>query len=409
MNWRRVWRRRSRTEWMIRGGLVIFAAWAGGYSTLRTVASAMPGSAAAQAYQIAPGDPRIAAALAAQLVEVARTPAERARTSLMARGALAHDLTAIDAVTTLGVNALVAGNKVRARQMFMYAEQLSRRDLRVQLWAIEDAVVRGDVATALRHYDIALRTKSQTPELLFPILSATLGDPAIRSELVRTLAAQPLWTQSFLDYVGGHNSDPTAAALFLADVSRRGVGVPDAARANVVGALIAGGNADEAWRYYSSFRRGAVRNISRDATFTASLDTPTPFDWTPGTVPGVSASLQRSTSGGLFDFAAPPSVGGVLLSQQQKLPPGVYSLEGHSLGIQQAAASQPYWQLKCRDGVELGRVAIPNSDVAGGRFLGFLTVPAACAVQILALVAQPSTDMAGVSGQIDRVILRPRR
>ena len=96
-----------------------------------------------------------------------------------------------------------------------------------------------------------------------------------------------------------------------------------------------------------------------------------------------------------------------MLTQVQVLPPGAYRLVGRSSGLDQPEASRPYWALTCRDGRELGRVAVPNSAQAEGQFAGELRVPAGCPVQVLALIARPSDDVSGVSGQIDAAQLVP--
>src|SRR3546814_15746228 len=99
--------------------------------------------------------------------------------------------------------------------------------------------------------------------------------------------------------------------------------------------------------------------------------------------------------------------GGPLLQQLQMLPAGDYVLEGHSIGIEQPARSRPYWIVRCQTGGEIGRVELPNSSQAGGRFQGAIRVPADRPVPMLALVARPPDDLGGVSGQIHRNTLRP--
>jgi hypothetical protein len=65
--------------------------------------------------------------------------------------------------------------------------------------------------------------------------------------------------------------------------------------------------------------------------------------------------------------------------------------------------------LRCSDGRELGRVALPNSDEAEGNFAGRFSVPAGCPVQTLVLVAPGSEGVSGLSGQIDRAQMSPAR
>src|SRR3546814_17422634 len=74
------------------------------------------------------------------------------------------------------------GDRAGGERLLAYSQTLSRRDLRTQLMAIELAVARDDIPSALRHYDIALRTKKNAPDLLFPVLTSALTNPTIRTE-----------------------------------------------------------------------------------------------------------------------------------------------------------------------------------------------------------------------------------
>lgn len=112
---------------------------------------------------------------------------------------------------------------LRARRLFLHSERLSRRNLITQLWAIEDAVARDDVAGALRHYDIALRTAPRMAEVLFPVLKSASTDPAIRTGLIRTLSGKPLWAGDFIDYVSDNSADPQATVSLLRGLQQAGV------------------------------------------------------------------------------------------------------------------------------------------------------------------------------------------
>lgn len=401
--------RRSAGEWGVRIALALLAAMVGTWSVMQSLAYSERVVAPELAHRLAPGDGRITALLSVKLSGPEATPAERAEAERLARLALLQDPTAVSAAATLGIDAQIRGDTAGARRIFAYAQMLSRRDLRTQLWAIEDAVERGDVAGALRQYDITLRTSKYGPDLLFPVLSSAIADPAIRDALIRTLAAKPSWTQMFIEYVAANGSDPRAVFGLFIGLQRTGVSVSDGAKAVLLNALLKGSYHEEAWRYYASIRPGADRQMSRDPRFTAVLDTPSAFDWTPIDDAGISASIQRGDKDGVFDFSAPASIGGPMLRQMQMLPTGHYVLRGHSLNIDQPDGSRPYWMLTCQDGRELGRVVLPNSVQAGGDFGGRFSVPAGCPVQYLSLVAQSSDAIAGVSGQIDQVQLAPAR
>ena len=403
MSLRRDLAHRSSKEWAVRLVLAAATAVLGYYSVTFTIAQVVVATDPALAHTLAPYDGRITAAYATSLADTEATPADRARADRLALTALRQDPTAVVAAATLGTNADTRGDQAVARRYFTYAQMLSRREVRTQLWVIEYAACRGDGPAALRHYDITLRVFPAMSELLYPVLTSASADPAIRAALARTLAAKPAWGSGFIDFAAGHGTDPQATIALLSAVHRAGVAVPEKAHANVINSLLTAGGTDAAWSYYASIRPGADRRRSRDPQFRSRLETPSQLDWNLVNESGMSTGIQDD----IFDFAAPPSVGGPMLQQRQVLPPGIYRLSGHSIGIEQAAGSGPYWMLGCSDGREFGRVDVPNSSVANGAFSGMVRVPAGCPVQILLLVARPSSAVSGLAGQFDRVVLEP--
>ena len=404
MSLRRDLARRSPKEWAVRLALATVAVVLGYYSLTFSIAQVVVKRDPTLAYRLAPYDGRITAAYATSLAGPDATPQDRVRADTLAKQALQQDPTAVAAASTLGINADVRGNKAAAQRYFAYAQKLSRRDLRTQLFMIENAVQREDVPGALHQYDIILRVSPKMGEVLYPVLASASADPAIRRELVKTLGGKPRWGESFIGFIADRGPDPESTAALFLDLRYTGVEVPQIARAGVVNALLAGGHIDAAWSYYAAIRPGVDRRRSRDPRFTANLDRSSQFDWMPI---NDGSGVTTSSQGGIFDFAAPPSVGGPLLQQLQLLPPGSYRLSGHSIGIDQAAGSLPYWTLRCQNGNELGRVEVPNSSVANGNFYGTFNVPADCPVQMLLLTARSSDAIAGLSGQIDRVALVP--
>ncbi len=400
--------RRSKAEWAVRGTLTAIAAVIGFQSVAFTIAQVTARNDPASAYRLAPGNARASALLAASLSGADASPADRRRADELAWNALRHDPTAVTAVSALGFNAQVRGDTAAAKRLFEYAQTLSRRDLQSQLWAIEYAVSQGDVAGTLRHYDIALRTAPEFAPTLFPVLVSASADPDIRKALIRKLAGGAPWSEGFINFAAASGADPQAITQLFVGLNRAGVAVPDNARASLVGKLISAGALDDAWAYYAEGRRGADRRQSRDPHF-RNETTPSLLDWVPISDSGVSASIQRDGDGGVLEFSAPASVGGPVVEQMQLLPPGEYRIQGHSSDIDQTAEARPYWVLQCREGRELGRVALPNSADAKGEFEGRFTVPQGCPAQMLALIVRPSETVSGVSGRIDRVQLTPVR
>lgn len=398
---------RRRVRLAIRSVCAIIVAILGYNSVAYSLATVVTRSDVALAYRLAPGSGQVLAARAMALAGTGVTGADRNLANGFARRALHDEAMAVNAAVALAINAAVRGDKAGARRAFAYSQMLSRRNLPTQFWAIEDAVERGDVVGALRHYDIALRTSPKTGEILFPILTSASADPAIGAGLVTILASRPIWGEAFISYLATNGSDPTATAVFLRRLRHAGVDVPETARVAVINALAAGGYANAAWAYYALGRPGYNRARSRDPRFAASLNLPSQLDWVTVETPGISTSIQSGRAGGIVEFSAPASIAGPLLRQLQLLPPGSYRLAGHASGIDQPDGERPYWLLTCHDGRELGRVEMPQSDRSAGNFAGRVDVPAGCGIQMLQLIARPVTAASGLTGQIDRVQLEP--
>lgn len=396
-------------EWAMRLLLAGVVGWIGYFSVIQSLALVLPDSRIEEAYALAPNNGRIAGRLSQALYRPDASEADRTRAVTLARNALRDDPTAVEAVATLAADAFARADQEGGERLLVYSQRLSRRDLRTQLMAIELAVAQGDISGALRHYDIALRTKKNAPELLFPVLTSALSDPSIRAELVKTLIGQPIWGTKFIFHTARSEPDPAASAAFFRALQAARVPVPEAADVTLINQLLSAKLFDDAWAYYAATHAGSDPRQSRDPDFKALLEARSALDWVAVNSLGVSTAILPDVTNGLFDFTVSMGNGGPLLQQLQMLPPGDYVLEGRSSGIDQPARSRPYWALRCQTGGEVGRVELPNSSQASGRFRGSLRVPVDCPVQMLTLVARSSDDIGGVSGQIDRIQIRPAR
>jgi len=377
----------------------MFGAAAVTFSLAQAVEKANP----ALAIRLAPYDGRPAAveAAALQAQDVAARGGELGR---LATRALQQDATAVDAVTVLGLQARLRQDPSAGKRLLAYAQLLSRRDVRTQLWSIEEAVAAGDVAGALKWYDITLRTKPSMADTLFAVLTNASAEPPVRVELVRTLAARPEWGDQFARYLAAHAPDPATPAAVFAGLHHLRVSVPQRAAADTINRLIAQNKVDLAWAFYLLAHRGASRDRSRDPAFASDLQQPSSLDWVPINDNGVTTSIQD----GAVEFSAPATVGGPLLQQTQLLPPGLYRLSGRSADVDQPEEARPYWSLACLDGRELGRVALPNASDSSAPFTGIFRVPdRSCPIQILTLIGRPSERVEGLSGRIERASLQP--
>ena len=168
----------------------------------------------------------------------------------LARSALQLQALNPTALRVLGVVAAARGDERKGRALIFQAQHQSRRDAPAQFWLIEDAVQRGDIRTALVHYDIVLRNKPFSHKILFPILLNALGDPAIRLALRRYIRTDEIWAPQFASYALANSKDLTS--LVALTVESGGLKNPQIAQEQAVG-LIA--------RLVAEYRFAAARRI----------------------------------------------------------------------------------------------------------------------------------------------------
>ncbi|MFA9199707.1 MAG: hypothetical protein ACEQR8_00770 [Cypionkella sp.] len=358
------------------------------------------------AYKLAPWDGRSAATLALQMVQ-SPAPAGGPDAALaLARAGLRDDPTAVDAFNVLAMAAQLRGDTERTRALFRHSLALSRRELPSRVWAIEEAVSRGDIRGALNNYDFALKTSRDAGPLLFPILAEAISEPRIRAELLPILRQKPVWGAEFIDYLSRAAVNPEGTAAFHPELARAGLAVSPLQDARVVDALAARGLLEQAWRYYARIRPGADRRRSRDPDFRVASDAGAVFDWRTVSEGGRFGSLVRAADGGgTLAFSVAAASPGKLAEQRQMLPPGRYRLQGRAQGLDVPAEQRPFFALACDNGVELVQVPLP----AAGRteLKAVFAVPPGCTAQTLALIARQSDLPGGLEGAIDTVQIAP--
>lgn len=384
--------------------LALAMAAAGMFAVADSFANATAPSSPALAHRVAPWNGRIAGEFAQRTFDARPSPDVRSQSAILARGALASEPTAVEALSVLALQALMRSDGKASNALFAHELKLSRRELPPRLWAIEAAAMRGDVDGALESYDIALRTSKSANGRLFPILASAIIEPRIRARLITILAAEPVWRDDFISHATRAGNEPGATAQLLAEAARAGIPIDTDLRTALVDRFADKGRSDEAWAYYRTIRPGAQAGRSRDPRFTFGGTRRSIFDWNTSEY----ASFQSSATGGAVDISVPTATGASILSQAIVLPAGRYTLSGSSEGIDQPERSRLYWLLKC-DEREVGRVELPNSAANGGRFAGIVAVPGGCPMHVLTLMARPSDDFGGVTGRITRVSLEPAR
>ncbi|MFK4002576.1 tetratricopeptide repeat protein [Qipengyuania sp. NPDC077563] len=371
----------------------------GAVSISDTLANVVVKSDPEAAKALAPWDGVVVASAAKIKMTAQPESGEQSEPAMLATRALQSDPTAVEALNVLGSQAQLRGETERAQRLFTQSLALSRRELRAHLWAIEEAVSRGDIAGALKHYDFALRTSKRAPDLLLPTLSSAIEEPLVRSDLLRILNTNPVWLEQFLDYISQGEINPLASVELLTDEKARQLPVEDNHRTALVDAIAKSQRLEDAWQYYSSFR-SASRRQSRDARFSAELERPSIFDWNIESLSGISAGVLKAGDRRILEFSASPSVGGAVLAQQQALLPGQYTFRAVMTIARSARSKSPYWTLKCEGGAEVWRMPVARNGENLTEIRSEFTVSADCPSQILLFVIRSTDDISGISGQI---------
>ena len=148
------------------------------------------------------------------IVDAQGEAGRRAAVQVLTREALAREPTNVTAARMRAQ--LFAGTQDQdaALQWMLVAQALSRRELPVNVWLIEEAARRGDVDGALRRYDQALRTSKSAPTVLYPALVPAANEPAIREPLSRLVAQRPSWWGSYMNVLIGETTRPAVLPVF---------------------------------------------------------------------------------------------------------------------------------------------------------------------------------------------------
>lgn len=339
----------------------------------------------------------VLAQAALTLVQGEATPKRRKALDL-ARAALARDAGNVNALAAFG---LASDKPKQVAAVFTVADRLSRRNLIVQVWMIENAVAKGDVSGALRQYDIALRTSRAAPSMLFPVLVDATSNDQLLPAIAKTLAQRPLWGGLYLQQLAQSGKDLHRIALLFAMLKQQGVATGAAADTVLYTRLLEAQLFDDAWKVYASDHRGAQHAAVRGDTFGEDPVVKTPYDWQLSDNEFVTARIEQTTSAkGELIFTTAAGEGGDVARQTLSLTPGTYTLQAEVGAIEAADAQPPYLRVVCLpSGTELARKPLQGTN--GVSF----SVSAGCPAQTLSIVAPPASGLGTVNGTIRSVRL----
>lgn len=355
-----------------------------------------------RAARLSPGNAAFSLAAAARLAgDDSGTRDPRVRRLVAA--ALSRSTSDPDAIAFRALEAGADGDPGREARLFRLSDEISRRNLPTRLWLIQDAVRRGDVAGALADFDIALRTSTDAPAILFPILATATTDPTLSAPLAGLFDRPSDWRAAFFHFALTEGDAAAGLAHVVPAMRDRAWLAQNGVGEALVGRLVADGDFAAARRTYGLFHREARSGpLVRDGDF-GDPGASFPFGWLFAQKGEIGA--ERSLIGGkpALTYQALPGGDGAVASQLLMLPPGRYRL---ALSAATAAAdpqAPPYWTIACAsDGGK--QIALLDMPVAEhGRAAADFAVPPDCPAQWLVLTLRGSDQPGGQAGAVASV------
>jgi len=349
---------------------------------------------------------------AAQLLVVQGGRPDITRALALAQGALQREPVNVTAARVLGLIASLGRDNARAERLMAYSEFLSRRDLGTQLWLIESNVGKNDIPGALRHYDRALRTSTDSYDLLIPVLVNAAAEPAVVDRVGDLIATRPPWWSAFAQRLveSSNNVRALRTVFWRVNVDVQNQGERELL-AFALNKLVQLGDPRGAFALYVRARhlRGDGP-LLRDGDFEEEQGF-SMFDWTRIDQPGFGAVRQpsRDGSGNALYLVNDQARTGEVARQLLLLQPGRYRLSLRAGDVSGDAAARPSVVLRCAAVGEqmLAELRLPDADSRGQTAQGEVIVPAGgCPAQWLSINVGATPD--GVSGEawIDSLSIR---
>lgn len=307
------------------------------------------------------------------------------------------------AVRLLAISAAMNGDEDRASKLVHKAAALTRRDALTHVFLIEEAARRDDLKTALVHYDLALRTSSIAPQILFPRLLKAIELPEVRTALRPYMRGGEQWTTDFVNFSKDQGKDLTA----LVDLMLETGGSPDPAtaralRANVVSAL----NDRQQYTQIARLLRPAPGGTA--ALTGVGLET---LDQTKGLGPAgwqllndaeVGASGQVDAKAATMTIYANPETSRPVARKLLLLSPGRYRFSFRLAPLDRGEGGAIGWHLRCIQ-PKVSTLWRLDGVMASGS--AEWNVGQGCPVQLLEIVATGGRGQTGMEAVLSDVAL----
>jgi hypothetical protein len=292
-------------------------------------------------------------------------------------------------------------NRIGNPDLFQLAERMTRRDLGINLMAVEFAVQSNDVERAFRAYDASLRVSPPISELLFPRLAAAATDKELLVGLTKVIRSDPPWLVTLVDWATQTAPDLGAWIPFMQSIPLDSSAWVDGRKQALVARLAILNDNPAAYRMYRRFSGRKDGEKSLQQFFGSGSFAP--FDWVLD--PQDVFAVSQLGNGSPFAFGYSVDLGrGVLATRMLALKAGQYVLSAAGTFQSDSKSNAPQWTMTCAGSSKMLLNTAMTGNGSGVKAVATFNVPDSnCAFQSLEFI------IAGTSGSGTVTGLRIRR
>jgi hypothetical protein len=329
-----------------------------------------------------------------------------------ARVALSDNPLSPEALTLLAQASKQNREKDRTFQLMMLASRINSRDLRSQLWLLNQDLRDANVDSALARLDTLFR--GQSPEVLdqlAPELPPILTREPYRSGYVKLLQTNPPWRSVWFVDLLRRSADLSGLDNLFAELQAGEQGPTEKELDVFLRRMTEAGMFDEA---HDAWLRALPSDRGEDLLYNAQFHYPLtglPFDWVIEPASNAKAEIATETEndtrvlnvqflGGRVKFEH--------VSHLLNLEPGAYRFEGRERLQELQNERGLRWRIFCVGETTdtLGTTALANGEIAWREFgMDFIVPAGKCYYQklVLELPAQtaPETEIRGRASYAD--------
>lgn len=320
-----------------------------------------------------------------------------------ARAALRNSPLNAKAVRLLAISAALEGDADKTSKLVHASARLTRRDPLTQVFLIEEAVRQDDLKKAMFHYDLALRSSSIAPQILYPRLLKVIEHPEGRTALKPYLRSGEQWTLDFIGFAKDNSKDLAP----LVDLMLETGGAPDPALARVQRAAIVSALADR--QQYAQIPR-LLRPVPDAAVALTGVGLETldqdrglgSAGWQVLDDAEAGASGRVDAKGASMTIYANPGTSRPVARKLLFLAPGRYLFSYKLAPVEQGEGGAIGWQLRCvqPQGAILWRL---DGVLADGK--AEWAIGQQCRVQLLEITATGGRGQTGMEAVLSGVSL----